>query len=99
MERATRPISQPKPKLSSPVRVRYWRKTPIAATCRTKERNTSHITDLGMAARGGLSIGGKFTSFAFRRWRGMSVAPAIEAADNQAGISACGYLPETYFSA
>src|SRR5258708_2804614 len=55
-----RPISKPKPKLSSPERVWYWRKAPIAATCRRNDSNTIHRTDRGRAGKFGRSITGEF---------------------------------------
>src|SRR6266436_775739 len=55
-----RPISKPKPKLSSPERVWYWRKAPIAATCRRNDSNTIRRTDRGRAGKLGRSITGEF---------------------------------------
>src|SRR5260370_9584462 len=55
-----RPISKPKPKLSSPERVWYWRKARIAATCRRNDSNTIHRTDRGRAGKFGRSITGEF---------------------------------------
>jgi hypothetical protein len=56
MERPIRPISHPKPKLSSPGRVRYSCSTPIDASCSTNDNGKSQKKDLGIAGREGLTI-------------------------------------------